>query len=417
MLYKSIESSIRNILVESVQPKKKAGAGEIGTDELTKTYSQATPGQGVGNNDDEIQDQEYNGIGDVDESAKDDMVALAAAAMKGGFKPHQVRAGTNSKIKATDWDNAAQNGGKIKVPEKQQERRMVTINRGGYSIRKAVKEDESLEEKYVGFKKLEGKLDHKGVKDPAALAAYIGEKKYGKKKFEKHAHEGKKLKEEEQIDESGKAELAALAAAAMSRGVKPRKVETGVTSGIDSKDWKKAMHGDGGKVTAQYREKKEKDELNPSATFKGTYAGTKFKGNLRKEEEEVTGVEQIDEGNPLNKEKKNAVIVPKHRIKDKVRRDFDPRDLKKITTKVPFKPYFEEETIEADHKEGSLVKTPSDRKAQQKIKIIDERKNLGSSEALIEASRLIGEASRDAYIKKLEEEIAYKKANGYIKND
>ena len=47
---------------------------------------------------------------------------------------------------------------------------------------------------YVGFKKLEGKLARKGVKNPAALAASIGRKKYGKAKFQKAAAQGKSLR-------------------------------------------------------------------------------------------------------------------------------------------------------------------------------------------------------------------------------
>ena len=42
------------------------------------------------------------------------------------------------------------------------------------------------------FKKLEGKLAKQGVDDPAALAAAIGRKKYGKEKFQKLAAKGKK---------------------------------------------------------------------------------------------------------------------------------------------------------------------------------------------------------------------------------
>lgn len=42
------------------------------------------------------------------------------------------------------------------------------------------------------FKALKKKLSKKGVEDPAALAAYIGRKKYGKKKFAKLASTGKK---------------------------------------------------------------------------------------------------------------------------------------------------------------------------------------------------------------------------------
>jgi len=84
------------------------------------------------------------------------------------------------------------------------------------------------------------------------------------------------------IDEESKAELAALAAAAMAKYKKPiHKVESGVTSGISGKEWKDAATGRTGKVEVTHREKKEKDELNPSATFKGTYAGAKFKGNVK----------------------------------------------------------------------------------------------------------------------------------------
>ena len=50
-----------------------------------------------------------------------------------------------------------------------------------------------LEEKYEGFAKLKGELAHKaGVKNPGALAAAIGRKKYGKEKFQKMAAAGKK---------------------------------------------------------------------------------------------------------------------------------------------------------------------------------------------------------------------------------
>jgi hypothetical protein len=50
--------------------------------------------------------------------------------------------------------------------------------------------DKEVSEKHIGFKKLEGELGHKGVKNPGALAAYIGRKKYGAKKFNKAAHAG-----------------------------------------------------------------------------------------------------------------------------------------------------------------------------------------------------------------------------------
>jgi hypothetical protein len=66
---------------------------------------------------------------------------------------------------------------------------------------KGVKE-EHIDEKYMGFEKLKGKLAAKGAKSPGALAAWIGRKKYGKGKFQKAAAAGKKMDENvEQVDE------------------------------------------------------------------------------------------------------------------------------------------------------------------------------------------------------------------------
>ena len=42
------------------------------------------------------------------------------------------------------------------------------------------------------FQKLKKELGKKGVKDPGALAASIGRKKYGKEKFQQMAAKGKK---------------------------------------------------------------------------------------------------------------------------------------------------------------------------------------------------------------------------------
>mgnify|MGYP001193189012 CR=1 FL=1 len=42
------------------------------------------------------------------------------------------------------------------------------------------------------FKQLTEQLKRKGVKDPEALAAYIGRKKYGKQRFQKLAQKGRK---------------------------------------------------------------------------------------------------------------------------------------------------------------------------------------------------------------------------------
>lgn len=48
---------------------------------------------------------------------------------------------------------------------------------------------------YEGFSKLKGELSHqKGIKNPGALAASIGRKKYGAKEFNKHAATGESMK-------------------------------------------------------------------------------------------------------------------------------------------------------------------------------------------------------------------------------
>lgn len=44
------------------------------------------------------------------------------------------------------------------------------------------------------FKELAEKVRAKGAKNPKALAAYIGRKKYGKKKFAKLGSKGRKKK-------------------------------------------------------------------------------------------------------------------------------------------------------------------------------------------------------------------------------
>ncbi len=44
------------------------------------------------------------------------------------------------------------------------------------------------------FKQLTAELKRKGVKDPEALAAWIGRKKYGKEKFQQLSVKGRKSK-------------------------------------------------------------------------------------------------------------------------------------------------------------------------------------------------------------------------------
>ena len=48
---------------------------------------------------------------------------------------------------------------------------------------------------YVGFDKLKAKIAAKGgVRNPGAVAAAIGRKKYGKKKFQQAAAQGKSMR-------------------------------------------------------------------------------------------------------------------------------------------------------------------------------------------------------------------------------
>lgn len=84
------------------------------------------------------------------------------------------------------------------------QRRSESKTRRSRDIRKAddfyddfMYDDEECVKAYVGFKKLEEKLRRRGVKNPAALAAYIGRKKYGKKRFDRAARRGKSLRGKE----------------------------------------------------------------------------------------------------------------------------------------------------------------------------------------------------------------------------
>lgn len=48
------------------------------------------------------------------------------------------------------------------------------------------------------FDKLKAKLKERGAKNPAALAAWIGRRKYGKREFQTMAEKGKEDKKEAQ---------------------------------------------------------------------------------------------------------------------------------------------------------------------------------------------------------------------------
>lgn len=70
------------------------------------------------------------------------------------------------------------------------------------SILEGVKKVEAnLNEKYMGFKAVEKSAKASGAKDPAAVAAAAGRKKYGKKAFQKAAASGKKMGESQDVAE------------------------------------------------------------------------------------------------------------------------------------------------------------------------------------------------------------------------
>jgi len=64
-----------------------------------------------------------------------------------------------------------------------------------------------LEKKYEGFKAVEESAKESGARDPAAVAAAVGRKKYGKEAFQHAAAKGKKMGKAENPDEKEDAQL------------------------------------------------------------------------------------------------------------------------------------------------------------------------------------------------------------------
>ncbi len=60
--------------------------------------------------------------------------------------------------------------------------------------------DQVLSEKYMGFDKVVASAKKGGARDPEAVAASIGRKKYGEEKFQKAAAAGKKLGEDKKVE-------------------------------------------------------------------------------------------------------------------------------------------------------------------------------------------------------------------------
>lgn len=69
----------------------------------------------------------------------------------------------------------------------------------GVKPEKWSKSEAPLAKKYEGFEAVKESAAKSGASDPAAVAAAVGMKKYGKKRFEEHAHEGKKFKKSDEM--------------------------------------------------------------------------------------------------------------------------------------------------------------------------------------------------------------------------
>lgn len=64
------------------------------------------------------------------------------------------------------------------------------------------KSEQPLEKKYEGFKAVEASAAKSGASDPAAVAAAVGRKKYGKEAFQNAAAKGKKMKKSDEAGEN-----------------------------------------------------------------------------------------------------------------------------------------------------------------------------------------------------------------------
>lgn len=68
----------------------------------------------------------------------------------------------------------------------------VLVKPGSNEFWRLVQQGWKIRNPYLGFRKLVKQLESKGAKDPKALAAWIGRRKYGKKAFQEMAAAGKR---------------------------------------------------------------------------------------------------------------------------------------------------------------------------------------------------------------------------------
>lgn len=74
---------------------------------------------------------------------------------------------------------------------------------------------------YMGFKAVEASAAAGGAKNPGAVAASIGRKKYGKGKFQKFAAKGKKMKGVKPKKKGKKGAVAGMLAARFGKKSEP----------------------------------------------------------------------------------------------------------------------------------------------------------------------------------------------------
>jgi len=108
--------------------------------------------------------------------------------------------------------------------------------------REVKEEVEQVEEKYMGFKAVMASAKKGGARDPAAVAAAIGRKKYGKEKFQAMAAAGKKANEEvEQVEEKYENNPLVPPRPNKTVGLKPSQLAKKPVTAEGADDWKKAF--------------------------------------------------------------------------------------------------------------------------------------------------------------------------------
>ena len=121
-----------------------------------------------------------------------------------GYTPSGTDTGPGGSTENTGFPAAGTFAGWEYSGDKKQRRMKFHDGQGGFyygsfEANPDYKEDDEkkMNEKYMGFKAVEKAVAAKGARNPAAVAAYIGRKKYGKEKFQAMAAAGKKKANEE----------------------------------------------------------------------------------------------------------------------------------------------------------------------------------------------------------------------------